>query len=295
MQRFPVMASGILAEAVERDLPYEIKCPALLICGEQDHAGSCVRYNKAWHKNTGIPLEWIKDAGHNSNTDQPKTVNRLIEKFANARAVPMISAENDLKNQSPIVGKTYVCDRDMIRKERIVLKTALATFVLLLFFFTQGAIVVIMGIDGVPSALIRGAVIWGLVAITLAYSIIRYKGISKLGFRSAEKGAAKRMLYFSPLLLIALFHFAAGIDWKVGAAFLFANLFLTLGIGMAEEIFFRGIICGLWLKHGTVKAMMISSILFGLSHILNIAGAARSLGRRFFKSASRWFTEWYLP
>lgn len=78
----------------------------------------------------------------------------------------MISAENDLKNQSPIVGKTYVCDRDMIRKERIVLKTALATFVLLLFFFTQGAIVVIMGIDGVTSALIRGAVIWGLVAMT---------------------------------------------------------------------------------------------------------------------------------
>ena len=162
----------------------------------------------------------------------------------------------------------------MTQKERIVLKTALATFVLLLFFFAQGAIVVIAGIDGVPSLLIRGAVIWGLVAVTLAYSIIRYKGISKLGFRSAEKGAAKRMLYFSPLLLIALSPFAAGVDWKGGAPFLFANLFLTLGIGMAEEIFFRGIICGLWLKHGTVKAMMISSILFGLSHILNMAGGA---------------------
>ena len=72
----------ILAEAVEKDLPYEIKCPALLICGEQDKAGSCVRYNKAWHKDTGIPLEWIKDAGHNSNTDQPEIVNRLIEKLA---------------------------------------------------------------------------------------------------------------------------------------------------------------------------------------------------------------------
>ena len=72
----------ILAEAVERDLPYEIKCPALLICGEQDKAGSGVRYNKAWHKDTGIPLEWIKDAGHNSNTDQPEIVNRLIEQLA---------------------------------------------------------------------------------------------------------------------------------------------------------------------------------------------------------------------
>lgn len=71
----------ILAEAVERNLAYEIKCPALLICGEQDKAGSCVRYNKAWHKSTGIPLEWIKDAGHNSNTDKPELVNSLITKL----------------------------------------------------------------------------------------------------------------------------------------------------------------------------------------------------------------------
>lgn len=69
----------ILADAMEKDLAYEIKCPALLICGEQDHAGSCIRYNKAWHKNTNIPLEWIKDAGHNANTDKPETVNHLIE------------------------------------------------------------------------------------------------------------------------------------------------------------------------------------------------------------------------
>lgn len=71
----------ILAEAMEKDLPYEIKCPALLICGEKDHAGSCIRYNKAWHKDTNIPIEWIKDAGHNSNTDKSEMVNGLIEKF----------------------------------------------------------------------------------------------------------------------------------------------------------------------------------------------------------------------
>lgn len=71
----------MLAEAMEADLPYEIPCPALLICGEKDHAGSCIRYNKAWHKQTGIPLEWIKNAGHNSNTDAPDIVNALIEAF----------------------------------------------------------------------------------------------------------------------------------------------------------------------------------------------------------------------
>ncbi|MCR5202401.1 MAG: alpha/beta hydrolase [Lachnospiraceae bacterium] len=71
----------ILAEAMEANLPYKITCPALLICGEKDHAGSCIRYNKAWHKKTKIPIEWIKGAGHNSNTDEPDIVNHLIEDF----------------------------------------------------------------------------------------------------------------------------------------------------------------------------------------------------------------------
>ena len=71
----------ILAEAIEADLPYEIKCPALLICGTKDRAGSCVRYNKAWHRKSGIPIEWIEGAGHNSNSDEPDIVNSIIEDF----------------------------------------------------------------------------------------------------------------------------------------------------------------------------------------------------------------------
>lgn len=71
----------MLAEAMEEDLNYEIKCPALLICGRKDHAGSCVRYNKAWHRRTGIPIEWIENAGHNSNTDAPEAVNAYIERL----------------------------------------------------------------------------------------------------------------------------------------------------------------------------------------------------------------------
>ena len=71
----------MLAEVMEMNLPYEIKCPALLICGEKDRAGSCIRYNKTWHINTRIPIRWIKNAGHNCNTDAPDIVNELIENF----------------------------------------------------------------------------------------------------------------------------------------------------------------------------------------------------------------------
>ena len=86
-QRYAKLAGHgyrMLAEAMEADLPYRIPCPALLICGEKDRAGSCIRYNKAWHRKTGIPIEWIKGAGHNANTDAPETVNRLIERVISA-------------------------------------------------------------------------------------------------------------------------------------------------------------------------------------------------------------------
>ena len=72
---------GMLADAMAADLPYVIDCPAILICGEKDRAGSAKAYNKKWAEQEGLPLYWIEGAGHNSNTDRPEEVNALIRAF----------------------------------------------------------------------------------------------------------------------------------------------------------------------------------------------------------------------
>lgn len=90
-KRYAALASHgycILAGAVKARLPYDIKCPALLICGEKDRAGSTKRYNRAWHKKSGIPIEWIRGAGHNSNTDKPDEINGIIEQFIGKLSAP---------------------------------------------------------------------------------------------------------------------------------------------------------------------------------------------------------------
>ena len=74
----------LLADAMAADLPYVIDCPAILICGEKDNAGSAKGYNKRWTKKEGLPLYWIKDAGHNSNTDKPEEVNGIIRYFVDS-------------------------------------------------------------------------------------------------------------------------------------------------------------------------------------------------------------------
>ena len=50
----------------------------MLICGQRDNAGSCVRYDRSWARHTGLRLAWLKGAGHNANTDRPAAVNALI-------------------------------------------------------------------------------------------------------------------------------------------------------------------------------------------------------------------------
>ena len=67
--------------AICADLQYIIDCPALLICGKQDRSPIMVHYNKKWSEKTGIRVEWVENAGHNVNIDQPDQVNRLIYDF----------------------------------------------------------------------------------------------------------------------------------------------------------------------------------------------------------------------
>ncbi|MBO7486239.1 MAG: alpha/beta fold hydrolase [Spirochaetaceae bacterium] len=159
-------------------------------------------------------------------------------------------------------------------KYKLILKTIIALLILLVFFFAQGAVVVVNHLEGTKSALIRGGIIWLLVISTLLYFTVKYKNISILGFRSPKHGSSRMFLFYIPLLLIAFLHFVAGLDIEAGVDLFVANLFLALSIGMAEEIFFRGIICNIWLEKSPVKAMVISSVLFGVCHLMNIAGGA---------------------
>ena len=90
----------VLADAVAADRPYRIDCPVMLVCGEEDRAGSAKRYNRAWAQRTGLPIHWIAGAGHNSNTDDPGTVNELLEKFVGSLSVAWHSGKgSDLMSQ----------------------------------------------------------------------------------------------------------------------------------------------------------------------------------------------------
>lgn len=167
-----------------------------------------------------------------------------------------------------------------IQKDRAnrIIKTIIAMGILLLVFFVQGAAVVVNELEGIESAVVRGFVLWGLVLITIAICCMKNKRLSLLGFRRTDYISVKRLYYFIPLIIIALIPFSCGLDLGSGIRMIFANLFLTLGIGFCEEIYFRGIICNLWLKKGEKTAIVVSSVLFSVCHLMNLAGGADIIG-----------------
>lgn len=72
---------GMLADAIEANLPYNIDCPCILICGEKDKAGDTKSFNQRWAEGENLPIHWLAGAGHNSNTDRPGEINKLVKHF----------------------------------------------------------------------------------------------------------------------------------------------------------------------------------------------------------------------
>ena len=74
-----------------------------------------------------------------------------------------------------------------------VAKTVITAGILLLFFFVQGAIVVVSGLKEIGSVAVRGFVLWGLVLITLAFCRMKHRKISLLGFQKINRISLKQL------------------------------------------------------------------------------------------------------
>ena len=156
--------------------------------------------------------------------------------------------------------------------KHLVRNTVLATVTVLLFYFAQGAAVVMGQLEGMKAIATQAAIIWSCALLTIVFFLIKDHSLEGLGFRKPENGMAVRFLYYIPLIIVALAAFAGGIMFDNSELFI-PNLIFTLGIGLTEELYFRGIICNMW-KDTETKAVIISSVLFGLSHLLNVMGGA---------------------
>ncbi len=80
----------------------------------------------------------------------------------------------------------------------------------------------------------------------------------------------RRLLYYIPLAIITSVNLWFGVAINLTLTETFFYIISMLIVGFLEEIIFRGLLFKAMLKDGTKSAIIISSVTFGIGHIVNL-------------------------
>lgn len=118
----------------------------------------------------------------------------------------------------------------------------------------------------------RSTIINTLFSLFLIWLIKVLKKEEELGLIKVTN--LKSYLYFIPLVLISIFNILNGINLNNTFSEILFYILTMINVGFIEEILFRGFLFKMIEKENPKKAIIISSITFGIGHIVNLFNGA---------------------
>ena len=113
------------------------------------------------------------------------------------------------------------------------------------------------------------------LAIGILLSVILLMFLEKHGLFAdyglcAPKASTKSMLYYIPILVMLTANLWYGVTLNYDALETVLYILAMLCVGFLEEVIFRGLLFEAMRKDGTRAAIIVSSITFGIGHIINL-------------------------
>lgn len=99
---------------------------------------------------------------------------------------------------------------------------------------------------------------------------IKSNGLSDYYGICKPKTSARKMLYYIPLLLISTVNIWFGIVFNKNFSEGLVYFLAMIATGLVEEILFRGFLFRAMAKKNLTSAVILTSILFGIGHIVNL-------------------------
>lgn len=156
----------------------------------------------------------------------------------------------------------------MRQEKRVALwKSLLWGICILLFPILSGTLSAVFSLETVETLLLQGNFMLFSLLIPLVFVLTKKWSWSGIGFAKIDVSACKKVLYFLPLL--AVFLPAAGKGFQMeSAAYGLGNLYLYFMVGLAEEVYFRGVIPRYLNKAFSRKGViLLSTVIFGIGHM----------------------------
>lgn len=123
------------------------------------------------------------------------------------------------------------------------------------------------GVANYKTTLINIALLTILLIYIYKNKLNKYYGLTKIT-------KYEEYLYYIPLLLIASVNIWSGIKVTITPSAIIFYILAMLTVGFLEKLIFRGFLYNLLAKENVKKAMIISSITFGIGNIVNLLNSA---------------------
>ena len=123
------------------------------------------------------------------------------------------------------------------------------------------------GIEDYRSTIVNTAFSLGLIILIVKLKRISYYGLTKVT-------NPKKYLYFIPLILIVSVNLWNGFNINNSSNEIIFHILNMINIGFIEEIIFRGFLFKMMAKDNIKSAIIVSSITFGIGHIINLLNGA---------------------
>ncbi len=123
------------------------------------------------------------------------------------------------------------------------------------------------GLENYRSTIINTVFSLALLALIISLKRVEYYGLVKVQ-------NAKKYLYFVPLALIVSVNLWNGININNTPVEILFYILTMINVGFIEEVIFRGFLFKMMAKDNLKSAIIVSSITFGLGHIVNLLNGA---------------------
>lgn len=134
--------------------------------------------------------------------------------------------------------------------------------------------------DGVSAQLGVEKLITVPVAAAMTLALVAFifrNGLQELCGLGKPRFSWGKYLYFLPLLLLASTNLWQGICPRYGVLETVLYILSMIGVGILEEIIFRGFLFTALRTENLKRAVIISSLTFGIGHIVNLLNGAQLL------------------
>lgn len=125
-----------------------------------------------------------------------------------------------------------------------------------------------LGVEKLVTAVVSLGLTVGLYVWTCKQGLGRVMGLID------PEIAPKRVLYYLPLVLIPAVNLIGGVQFNLSLLESCLYVFSMLCVGFLEELIFRGFLFKALCKDNLKTAILISSVTFGLGHIVNLLNGA---------------------